>query len=138
MSDPVTSIRNALERALGAMTPQIPTVHQNEGYEPQTGVAYQECYLLRGDPDNSTLGQGYYQERGVFQVTLKYLLGQGTADCETRAGMIRTLFARGATFTADDIAVQVDTTPTITAGMPDGDAWSQSVKVRWHADVMQP
>lgn len=138
MSVPVTSIRNALERALDAMTPMLPTAHQNEAYEPQTGVAYQEAYLLRADPDNSTLGDGYYQERGVFQVTLKYPLGQGTAACEQRAGMIRSLFARGATFAADGITVQIDTTPTIGGGLPDGDAWSQSVKIRWHADVMQP
>lgn len=133
----IVSIRNAMETALDAITPSLHTVHENEAYSPDASTPYQEAYLLPAQPDNSTLGDGYYQERGIFQVTLKYPLGVGTLDCATRAKMIRDLFARGATFSDGGITVQIDATPQISQGTRDDDRWAQVVRVRWHADIFK-
>jgi hypothetical protein len=137
MTAAIPSIRNALTNALDAMTPAMHTVHQGESFSPDASTPYQEAYLLPAQPDNSTLGSGFYQERGIFQVTLKYPLGIGTLAAETRAEMIRDLFARGATFSDGGVTVQIDATPQISQGARDDDRWAQVVRVRWHADIFK-
>lgn len=131
----IPNIRNALETALASISPGIDIAHQNEAYDPQPGVPYCEAYLLVAPPSNPTMGDGFYQEQGVFQVTLQYPALVGTLDCATRAELIRALFKRGATFSDGGVAVMVDLTPEIGTGTNEADRWKQIVKIRWHADI---
>ncbi|WP_158569430.1 phage tail terminator-like protein [Duganella sp. BJB475] len=133
--DPIIHIRNALEAALASITPAIDIVHENESYDPVPDQPYCEPYLLVGLPDNSTIGSGYYQERGVFQINLQYPPLVGTLACATRAGLIRNLFKRGATFADGGITVQIDLTPGIGMGDVETGRWKQIIRCRWHADI---
>lgn len=131
----IINIRNAMETALDALTPAIQSVHENEAYVPVVDVPYQEVYLLVAKPANPTLGDGYFQERGVFQINLQYPRDVGSLAAATRAEAIRALFPRGATFTNGGITVQIDEATEIGTGRQEGDRWMVPVKVRWHADI---
>lgn len=135
MTDPIINIRNALEAALASITPAIDFVHENEAYTPLSGVPYCEAYLLVAPPNNSTMGDGFYQEQGIFQIDLQYPPLLGTLGCATRAGLIRTLFKRGATFTDGGINVQIDLTPEVGQGDIEAGRWKQIIRIRWHADI---
>lgn len=128
-------IRNALENALAAITPVIDIVHENQSYVPIAGQPYAEAYVLFATPSNPTMGDGFYQELGIFQVNLQYPTEVGTADAAAQAQLIRNAFPRGATFVFGGVTVQVDQTPEISAGTVDGDRWFLPVKIRWHADI---
>lgn len=135
MTDPIINIRNALENALASISPAIDIVHENVAYDPQPSVPYCEAYLLVATPANLTMGDGFYQEQGIFQINLQYPPLVGTLDCATQAGLIRALFKRGATFADGSIAAQIDRTPEISQGAVDAGRWKQIVKIRWHADI---
>lgn len=129
-------IRNALEDALKTVTPAIDIVYENgERYEPQPDVPYCEAYLLVAEPANPTIGEAFFQERGVMQVNLQYPPLEGTLDCSLRAEAIRALFKRGAAFTDNGITVQIDKTAEIEAGEQVEGRWKQIVRIRWHADI---
>ena len=133
MSQP--TIRAALESALASLAPAIDTAWQNVSYTPVTGRPYQAAYLLPAEPDNRSLGDGSRQERGIFQVSLMYPPGQGTAAAGARAEMIKALFRRGASFTKGDVTVQIERTPEIADGREDGDRWIVPVKIRWFCNL---
>lgn len=133
MSQP--AIRNALENALAAIAPAIDIVHQNESYAPVVGRPYCEVYVLFATPANPTMGDGFYQEIGVLQVTLQYSTENGTADAADRAALVRSAFRRGKSFTDSGVTVQIDKTPEVSSGVVDGDRWKVIVKAPWHADI---
>jgi hypothetical protein len=130
-----SSIRNALENALAAITPAIDIVHENQSYVPIAGQPFAEAYVLFATPANPTMGDGFYQELGIFQINLQYPTEVGTADAAAQAQLIRDAFPRGATFVFGGVTVQVDRTPEIGAGTVDGDRWFLPIRVRWHADI---
>jgi hypothetical protein len=130
-----SSIRNALENALAAITPAIDIVHENQSYVPISGQPFAEAYVLFATPSNPTMGDGFYQELGILQVNLQYPTEVGTADAAAQAQLIRNAFPRGATFVFGGVTVQVDRTPEISAGTVDDDRWFLPVKIRWHADI---
>jgi len=131
----IANIRNALETALTAISAGIDEAHQNTGYVPVVDRPYQEVYVLRARPDNSTLGSSYYKEQGIFQISLKYPVEVGAAESELRAQVIRDAFRRGSTFSYGGQVVQIDETPEIGEGAPDGDRWKVVIRIRWHADA---
>ena len=133
MSQP--TIRAALEAALASLAPAIDTAWQNVPYTPITGRPYQAAYLLPAEPNNYSMGDSSRQERGVFQVSLMYPPGQGSAAAGARAEMIATLFRRGASFTKDGITVQIERTPEIADGREDGDRWMVPVKIRYFCNL---
>lgn len=131
----LTNIRSALESAVDGMLPAIQTAHEGESFAPSIGTPYAEIFLMVATPSNPTMGDGFYQEIGVLQVTLHYPAGEGTAAAMTRAQAIRDLFRRGATFSYGGTIVQIDKTPAI--GVAEGDESFIAVVVRasWHADI---
>jgi hypothetical protein len=130
-----SNIRNALENALAAITQAIDIVHENEAYEPIAGRPFCEAYVMFATPANPTMGDGFYQELGIFQINLQYPTEVGTAAAAAQAQLIRDAFPRGATFVFGGVTVQVDRTPEISAGTVDADRWFLPIKVRWHADI---
>lgn len=129
------AIRDALEGALDAIAPALDTVHGNEAYTPITGRPYQEVHVMFATPSNPTMGDGFYQELGVLQVTLLYPPGEGSAAAAARAGLIRQALKRGSTFAAGGITVQIDKTPEVSGGVVDGDRWRVIVRAPFHADI---
>lgn len=128
-------MRAVLESALASIAPAIETAWQNVPYTPVNGRPYQAAYLLPAEPDNHSMGDGSRQERGIFQVSLLYPSGQGTAAAGARAEMIAALFRRGASFTKDGITVQIERTPEIADGRADDDRWMVPVKIRYFCNL---
>lgn len=131
----VISIRAALETALAAIEPAIDTDYENNGYIVKPGIPYQIVNLLFGEPENPEISKKFVQEKGVFQVTLRYPLSTGSADAAERAELIKTMFEAPATFTAGGISVTVERTPWVGPGSRDGDRWQVPVRIRFYSNI---
>lgn len=130
-------VRSALEIALHTMTPALATAWENQDFAPVAGTPYQEAHLLPATPDNSTLGDGHYRERGILQVTLKYPVGKGSSAAVLRAKLIRETFFRGASFTSGGVTTRIETKPSIGQGVTVNDRWVLPVSIRYFADVFE-
>jgi len=131
----ISSVRIALETKLATITPALSTAYENVPFTPVTGVPYAAAYLLPATPANPTMGDGYYREQGIFQVTLRYPLQAGPKTAADRAELIRAAFKRGTTLTSGTVSVIIERTPEIGQGRRDGDRWMQIVRIRWYAGV---
>lgn len=128
------AVKAALEGQLNAMTPALATAFENAAFTPVVGTPYQAANLMPGEPDNSVYGTNY-QERGLFQVTLNYPVGNGAKDALARAKLIRAAFQRGTSIVKSGITTTIEKTPEIGPGASEG-AWYQlPVRVRWYANV---
>ena len=107
------NIRRAFEKRLALMSP-LATAYENVNYVPVTGTPYQRASLLPAQPENPTLGDAYYREVGVFQVSLYYPVNVGSSTAETRAEAVISHFKRATSMVEDGQSVQVIQTPTRT------------------------
>ena len=134
----IVNVRQALELGLFAITPALDTAYENRGFTPVVGVPYQRVTLVPSMPDNSTMGDGHYQERGLLFVELHYPTppsGVGSVAAATRAELIRTTFKRGSSFTNGGVTVIIEKTPEIGQGMVLDAFWVLPVRVRFYAEV---
>jgi len=138
----LNNIRTPLEIALHAITPKLPTQWENTAYAREQGTdgvmkPWQEVRFLLNEPDNSTLYDGYHQERGVMQVALHYPAYAGAHPAAERAELIRGVFRRGATFTNGGVTTQIEATPRVGAGMVDSveQEYVLPVYIRFKTDV---
>jgi hypothetical protein len=131
----LAAVRSALEVALDGVTPKLATAWPNVSFTPPApGTPYQTADLMLAEPLNQEIGRQYV-ERGFLQVTLRYPLNKGPALADARAGLLRTTFYRGSTFTASGVKVIIERTPEIMGGFRDGDRWSVPVRIRFYAEV---
>ena len=131
----ISSVRIALETKLATITPALSTAYENVPFTPVTGTAYQRAYLMPATPANPTMGDGYYREQGIFQITLMYPLQAGPKTAADRAELIRAAFKRGTTLTSGTVSVIIERTPEIGQGRVDGDRWMIPIRVRFFASV---
>jgi hypothetical protein len=129
------SIRKALETKLAALSPALATAYENFPFTPANGTPYQEAFLLPGAPNNAEMGAKNYIDVGVFQVTLKYPLGNGPAAAQARADLLKTHFKRGTTMVQDGINVLVIRTPAVAGGFPLGDRYCIPVSIYYQAHI---
>ncbi len=130
----IVKIRQALETALSTITPALATAYENVPFTPATGVPYQSVFMLLNSPDNPTLGDGFYREKGYLQVSLRYPINTGSQSCATRAELIRQKFKRGATFTKDGIAVTVEKSPSVSF-VTEADRYTAVVKIYFYSNI---
>jgi hypothetical protein len=131
----IVSVRAALEVKLSAMTPALVIAWENAPYTPVAGTPYQAAYLLPATPDNPTMGDSFYREQGIFQVSLFYPLQVGPKAAADRAELIRTTFKRGTSMVSGTVTVRVARTPEIGQGRVDGDRWHVPVRIVYCAGV---
>lgn len=130
------SIRKALEVRLAALAPSIVTAYENVTFTPPAAdVAYQQAFLLPGQPDNSEMGSTNYFDVGVFQVTLCYPIGNGPGAAQARAELLRLHFKRGTSLVQDGITVIVMRTPAVAGGFRRDDRWCVSVSITYQAHI---
>jgi hypothetical protein len=128
-------IRQALEKALDSITPQISTAWENRVFEATEDVPYQRVHLMPAQPLNPEIGVGgFFQEQGIFQISLCYPLNNGPKDADARAELYRTVFYQGSQFTKGQTKVQVTRTPAISLGKADGDRWIVTLKIIYVAN----
>lgn len=125
-------VRIALESALVAMSPALSTAWDNADFTPAVGTPYQQIHLMPAAPDNPEIG-GLAREQGIFSVRLMYPLGAGPAAAEARAGLIRSTFYRGASFTSGGVTAVIERTPEIAPGRAEEDRWVVPVRIRFYA-----
>ena len=131
----IASVRIALESRLNSMANPISYAWENVPFTPVSGVPYAAAYLMPAAPANPTMGDGYYREQGIFQVSLFFPLQAGPKAAADRAELIRAAFKRGTTLTSSTVSVIIERTPEIGQGRVDGDRWALPVKIRWFAGV---
>jgi hypothetical protein len=131
----IIKIRAALETALNSVSPALSTAWENVNFTPTAGTPYQAVFIQFAEPDNSTMGSGFYTELGVMTVRLCYPMQTGTLTAATRAELLRTTFRRGNTFTKDGVSVLIQRTPEIVPGEIDGDRFVLTVKIRFYANI---
>jgi hypothetical protein len=130
------TIRSILETKLATLTPAVSTQYENILFTPVVNVPYQSAYLMMNTPDNPTLGDSFYREMGLFQVTLRYPLGKGTVAAMTQAEKIRDLFKRGTRLTKNNITVLCDKTPDIRVLSQEVDRFVVAVRISFTADIL--
>jgi hypothetical protein len=128
-------IRQALEIQLGTVTPSIETADENVSYDPSSDTPYQRISMLPAEPVNPSFGDNFHRESGIFQVLLCYPSNVGTGDIGAQAELIRNAFKRGNSFTVDGVTVQIERTPAISSGFPDGDRYCVPVRIRYFSNV---
>ena len=131
----IVNVRAALEAKLNGMANPISYAWENVPFTPVVGVPYAAAYLLPASPENPTMGDTYYQEQGIFQVSLFYPLQVGPAAAAVRAQLIRTAFKRGTSMVSGTVTVRVSRTPEIGQGRVDGDRWHLPVRIVWFAGI---
>jgi hypothetical protein len=128
-------IRAALESKLASITPVIATAFENGTFKPVSGVPYQRSNLLPNTPEDSQIGSRSFFERGIYQVTLCYPLGAGTAACETRAQLVKDAFKRGTSIVQSGVTVITMNVPSVTSAMIDGDRYCLPISIRYQAQL---
>ncbi len=98
-------------------------------------VPYQRVNLLSSPPENPSFGGSFYRELGFMQVTLYYPVQRGVLDIMTRAELLRTTFARGASFTSSGVTVNIPKKASISAPKIDEEVISSYVRIPYWADI---
>lgn len=129
----VPAIRKALETALAAITPALPTAWEGVNFTPTAGVAYQQATTLFAQPENDEMS-ARYRQGGFMQVSLFYPTGTGPALIEARAKLIRDAFWRGRTVTADGVNTTIEYTPEISSAPIDGENIVRVVRIRFFSN----
>ena len=86
-------------------------------------------------PENPTLGDRHYRERGLCQITLMYPSNTGTADAFYRAEAIQTAFERGVTLIKDGVKVCIQKTPSIERSFINGDRFVVPISIYYIAEI---
>lgn len=131
----IQTVRVALEKRLATLAPAIAIAYENATFTPVNGTPYLQVNLLPNTPDNSTMGQAVYFERGIFQVTLAYPLSAGTLAAGIKAQAVRTHFMRGTTMVEAGITVIVTNTPKIAPAMVDADRYRVPISIEYQAQI---
>jgi hypothetical protein len=129
------SIRQALEGKLNAIE-KLPTAWENKDFTKPSGP-YQEVYILFAKPENPTMGDNHYRQRGVFQVTLRYPPLTGPLDAQLRAELLRETFKRGLSLSVNSVTTHIDETPEIGEGRNIEDRYVIVVRIRFYADIFK-
>ena len=130
------SIRSALETQLATLTPKVSTQFENVVFTPVTNVPYQSVSLLMNSPDDPVIfSPVMYREKGIFQLTLRYPLGNGTIAIMTQAEKIRAAFKRGTVLMKDNRRILCDKTPDIRVLPNEVDRFVVAVRVFFTADI---
>lgn len=132
----IQTVRIALEKRIASLLPAIAISYENATFTPVNGTPYLQINLLPNTPDNSIMGQATYFERGIFQVTLAYPLGAGTATAGAKAQAVRDHFKRGVTMVEAGITVIVINTPRIAPAMVDADRYRVPISIEYQAQII--
>ncbi|MDI6742659.1 MAG: phage tail terminator-like protein [Smithella sp.] len=131
----LAAIRAALETRLNNMASPISYAWENTPFTPVAGVPYAAIYLMPATPDNPTMGDGFYREQGIFQISLFYPLQTGPKAAIVRGELIREAFKRGSSLVSGTVIVRIFRTPEIGQGRIEGDRWHLPCKIQFFADI---
>ncbi len=111
------------------------TAWENTSFSPVVDVPYQKVNLLKGKPENPSIGDSMVRKIGIMQVTLYYPKQRGTADIETRTELLETTFKRGATFSNNGVLVKILESPETIGGNPQDNSYVAAVRIPYQTDI---
>lgn len=108
------NINLAFMNAVHSVEPTIKVVFEAlGGYTPIKGVPYVECFYMPFINNNKFVNNSDYEERGAFQITLRYPTGQGLSDILDRCDLYLNAFKVGTVLTNGDAIVRICGTPKV-------------------------
>jgi len=129
------NISAALEVRLAALTPAILTSWENVNFNPVADIPYQVATVLFAEPENPTMGDDFYRQRGYIQVSLRYPQNTGKAAAFARAELLRSWFKRGLSIEAGGVITVIEKTPEVGSGTNEGDRYILNVRIRFFANI---
>lgn len=129
------AIFKALEVSLRDQAPNFATAWENANFAPVSGTPFQSAFVKLAKPENPTMGDGHYRQRGYLQISLSYPSNEGAGPARARAGDLRAHYRRGLSLTADGVTTVIDRTPEIGSGSNEGDRYNINVFVSFYADI---
>lgn len=136
MAANLKSIKAALEARLLGITSPLPTAWENVVFTPPVdGGPYQVVTMLPATPENPTMGDGFYREVGLIQISLSYPVNGGSGPVYTKAEAIRDWFYRGLSLASGGITVIIARTPAVGPGRPVEDRYVMPISIRYFANI---
>lgn len=109
----VQIIKKLCRLHLAELIPALPTAYEGMPFEVPSSGLYQRLQFVVQQPDDPTLGLGYYRERLEMQLFIVGPAGVGTSEVDTYAEQLRLHFRKGTVMVQDSIRVHVLRTPKI-------------------------
>jgi hypothetical protein len=131
-----TAIASTASGTGGVCKPNL-TAWDNVSFKPVPGLPYQKVNLLFAEPDDITMGAGYYRDHGFMQVSLYYPIYLGTLGITSRADLIRSTFSRGTSFEHDGVTVKILRTPMVMTGLPVDESYAIPIRIQFQADIFK-
>ena len=119
-------IRQALEKAVLAVTPAIDTAFENTTFSPKAGKPYQQLYFLPAKPEAAVIDDSISEVSGVFQITLRYPTGEGVKDVLERVKLYEKAFKVGVKL-ENEVFITAPTSVNILG--VDGDRYGVAVSI---------
>lgn len=132
----IVKISAAFETRLALLSPALATAYENAAYTPVTNTPYQRIKLLPAQPENPTLGDGYYREVGICEIVLFYPINTGRGLAQAKADAIKNHFKRGTAMIEQGITVKVSRTPTVSQGIADGDRYAIPISIFYYCELI--
>ncbi|MCD8212672.1 MAG: DUF4128 domain-containing protein [Campylobacter sp.] len=122
-------IRQALEKAVLAVSPQIDTQFENTAFSPRAGLPYQQLFFLPSKSDTLTIDEAANLKSGVFQITLRYPAGGGVKDVFERIRAYEDVFKVGTKLRNGGTEVYINAPLSINILGIDGDRYSLALSI---------
>lgn len=119
-------IRQALEKAVLAVTPAIDTAFENTTFSPRAGEPYQQLHFLPAKPEAAVIDDSISEVLGVFQITLRYPAGEGVKNVLERARLYEKAFKVGVKL-ENEVFITAPTSVNILG--VDGDRYGVAVSI---------
>lgn len=127
-----------LETKLQALSPQLPTVFENQEFTPTAGVVYQRVNHLINTPRDLAITLDLLEWRGILQVMVCAPLPApgvqgGRGPAQARAQLIADHFAPPQTLAGTGVRIDLLKTPAIASGFKADERWCVPVSIPWSA-----
>ena len=119
-------IRQALEKAVLAVTPAIDTAFENTTFKPRANEPYQQLHFLPAKPEAAVIDDSISEVLGVFQITLRYPAGEGVKNVLERARLYEKAFKVGVKL-ENEVFITAPTSVNILG--VDGDRYGVAVSI---------
>nr|DAV04098.1 MAG TPA: tail completion protein [Caudoviricetes sp.] len=119
-------IRQALEKAVLAVTPAIDTAFENTTFNPRAGEPYQQLHFLPAKPEAAVIDDSISEVLGVFQIILRYPAGEGVKNVLERARLYEKAFKVGVKL-ENEVFITAPTSVNILG--VDGDRYGVAVSI---------
>lgn len=131
----LVKISAAFEKKLATIASNLSTAFENVAFTPVEGTPYQRVRILPAQPENPTLGDGYYREVGFFEIILFYPLNKGRGAAQAKAEAIKSHFYRGLSMTEGGLVVKVMRTPIIGSAIQDDKNYVLPISINYFAEI---